>query len=80
VILTPAEIELITNRKRCDGQRNELDFMGIQYMVRRDGSLVVLRSHVESLGLAKPKEPPEPQMYFDDRPKRAKGPRMLARK
>lgn len=64
MFLTIEEIQQLTNRIRSDGQRRELDHMGIPYKVRRDGSLVVLRIHVEGPDVRTPPEPPEPQMYL----------------
>lgn len=63
MLLTVEEIQQLTNRMRCDGQRRELDFMGIPYKVRRDGSLVVVRVHVEGPDARTPPEPPEPKMW-----------------
>lgn len=62
-ILTPAELEKVTNRVRCDGQRRELDHMGIPYRVRRDGSLLVLWRDVELQTDGRTIEPKEPEMY-----------------
>lgn len=42
MILTDSELRDLTGFTRADAQRRELDFMGIQYKVRRDGTLVVL--------------------------------------
>ena len=51
MFLTPEEISALTNRKARKCQRAVLNHMGIEHKVRPDGSLVVLRSHVEnSLG------------------------------
>lgn len=51
MFLTPDEIAELTGRKLHKAQRTVLNHLGIQHMVRPDGSLVVLRSHVEkSLG------------------------------
>ena len=45
--LTADELEELTSKRRSDAQARELQEMGIPYRVRRDGSLVVLRIHVE---------------------------------
>lgn len=45
--LTPAELQQLTARKRRDAQRIALDRMGLRYAVRPDGTLAVLRAHVE---------------------------------
>lgn len=59
IILDEDEIIELTGRKRKDSQKMALAFMGIKYRERPDGSVAVLRSHVEeSLGssIAKTKE------------------------
>jgi hypothetical protein len=51
MFLTRAEIAELTGRKLSKSQRTVLNHLGIEHKVRPDGSLVVLRSHVEkSLG------------------------------
>lgn len=47
MFLTPAEIAELTRKQRCNAQRMVLNALGIQYKVRPDGSLLVLRTHVE---------------------------------
>jgi hypothetical protein len=47
MFLTPDEIVALTGRKQHKTQRTVLNHLGIQHKVRPDGSLVVLRSHVE---------------------------------
>ena len=47
--LTPLEICHITGRKRRPSQIRTLRFMGIEYRVRPDGSILVSRAHVEKL-------------------------------
>lgn len=49
IILDPDEIKEITNRTRVHAQARMLRAMGIAHKPRADGSLVVLRSHVEKL-------------------------------
>jgi len=48
MLLTPAEIEELTHKERPSWQARELDHLGIPYRQRSDGSLVVLRAHVEA--------------------------------
>lgn len=45
--LTDAELEELTQRHRVDARRRALEAMGIPYRVRHDGTLAVLRAHVE---------------------------------
>lgn len=47
VILSAAEIEDLTHKSRPGWQARELDHLGIPYRRRSDGSLIVLRIHVE---------------------------------
>lgn len=46
MILTKPAIRELTGRTRSDAQRRDLDRMGIRYLVRTDGSLVVTESEV----------------------------------
>ena len=51
MFLTTEQITELTGRKTHKSQRAVLNHLGIEHKVRPDGSLVVLRSHVEkSLG------------------------------
>lgn len=51
MFLTSDELVALTGRKLSKSQRSVLNHLGIQHKARPDGSLVVLRSHVEkSLG------------------------------
>lgn len=51
MFLTADELEALTGRKVRRCQRQVLSHLGIEHRVRPDGSLVVLRAHVEqSLG------------------------------
>lgn len=51
IFLTQDEIREMTGRVRYKSQASVLSAMGIEHKVRPDGSLLVLRSHVEqSLG------------------------------
>lgn len=53
MILTPDELQQLTGRKRRDAQVPVLRHMGIEHRTRPDGSVVVLRAHVEQvLGLS----------------------------
>jgi hypothetical protein len=49
VILTPEELCLLTKRSRPKAQGRALDFMGIPFRIRRDGTLVVSRASVDTL-------------------------------
>lgn len=44
-ILTPAELETFTGKATSGRQRRVLDFLGVRYRPRPDGSLIVLRIH-----------------------------------
>ena len=48
MFLTPDEIRELTGRRRRDAQLVQLRHLGIEHKVRADGSLVVLRAHVEA--------------------------------
>lgn len=51
MFLTEQEICDLTDRERHDAQARQLRFLGIDFRQRADGSLVVLKSHIEkSLG------------------------------
>lgn len=47
IFLTQEELIELTGRRRRDSQLRALRFMGLEHKVRPDGSLAVLRSHVE---------------------------------
>lgn len=49
MILSPEELQQLTGRKRCGAQIQALRFMGIEHRQRPDGSVVVLRAHVEQV-------------------------------
>lgn len=49
IILAGEEIIALTGKRRSDAQRRALDRMGVRYAVRPDGSLAVLRAHVERI-------------------------------
>lgn len=46
-LLTPAEVRVLTGRTHRTSQVVVLRQMGIEHKVRPDGSVVVLRAHVE---------------------------------
>lgn len=47
MFLSDDEIEELTKRQRRPAQARVLAFMGIEHKLRPDGSVAVLRSHVE---------------------------------
>jgi hypothetical protein len=47
IVLSDQELIELTNKERPSAQARVLDFMGIRYRPRPDGSLAVLRIHVE---------------------------------
>lgn len=47
MFLTEQQVEALTHRTRRDAQVRALRFMGIEHKKRPDGSVAVLRSHVE---------------------------------
>jgi hypothetical protein len=47
MFLTPDEVRELTGRQRRDAQAAALRHMGIEHKVRPDGSIAVLRAHVE---------------------------------
>lgn len=49
IFLTQDEIETLTGRKLKSSQMTALQFMGIEHKVRPDGSIVVLRAHIEKI-------------------------------
>ena len=57
MILSPAELLELTQRERPGFQARQLDHLGIPYKRRTDGSLVVLRVHVEHLQDRQPRRP-----------------------
>lgn len=48
LLLTQQELIELTDKVRPSAQARALDFMGIPYRPRPDGSLAVLRIHVET--------------------------------
>lgn len=49
LFLTDNEVRELTRRERYSAQVRALRRMGIDHRIRPDGSVLVLRSHVESL-------------------------------
>lgn len=49
MFLDEDEIFRLTHRHRSDAQHRALLFMGIEHKIRMDGSIAVLRSHVEKV-------------------------------
>lgn len=47
IVLTRDEVEALTGRHRRDAQIKALRFMGIEHRVRPDGSVAVLKAHIE---------------------------------
>lgn len=60
--LTPDELQELTAKRRSDAQRRALDFMGVPYKRRPDGTPAVLRIHVETLAGATIPAAREPQL------------------
>jgi hypothetical protein len=66
IVLTREEIAEITARVRLSAQMRQLEHLGIPYRVRSDGSLLVLRIHVNVF--EPPAEAPQrraPRLRFD---------------
>lgn len=49
IVLTKDEIEALTGRHRKDAQVKALRYMGIEHRVRPDGSIAVLKAHIDLL-------------------------------
>ena len=49
IVLTKDEIEALTGRHRKDAQIKALRFMGIEHRVRPDGTVAVLKAHIEQI-------------------------------
>lgn len=47
MFLDQDEVAQLTGKRRCDAQVRALRFMGIEHKIRPDGSVAVLRTHVE---------------------------------
>lgn len=48
MFLNDDELVALTKRTRSDAQIRALRFMGIEHKIRPDGSVAVLRAHVET--------------------------------
>lgn len=48
-MLSKAEVQELTSRRRRSAQADALRHMGIEHRIRPDGSAAVLRAHVENL-------------------------------
>jgi hypothetical protein len=49
LILTDQELQQLTGRQRRPAQLRALKWMGIEHRVRPDGSIAVLREHVQNV-------------------------------
>ncbi len=47
--LSPDELESLTGKTRPKWQARELDFLCIPYKTRQDGTLIVLKAHVDGM-------------------------------
>ena len=68
MFLDDDELIKLTQRTRWAAQARVLTFMGIEHRRRPDGSIAVLRAHVEKLfgeGSVRKKERPKPELNFD---------------
>lgn len=54
MLLTPEELQELTNLRRPTAQARQLDHWGIPYRIRTDGTLAVLRVHVETQHTRRP--------------------------
>lgn len=63
MFLTADELRQLTDKPRPSAQARVLDFMGIPYRRRPNGTLAVLRIHVEGLPAAK--MPAEPRLRLE---------------
>jgi hypothetical protein len=61
IVLSPQELEAYTLKSTPGRQRRVLEHIGVSFRVRPDGSLIVLRVHVEHAYDAKPARP-EPRL------------------
>lgn len=67
MFLTAEQIHELTDKTRPSAQARVLDGMGIPYRKRPNGTLAVLRIHVETIEGYAPaaRLPAEPQLIFD---------------
>lgn len=49
MFLTKTELADLTGRQKCSAQARALRLMGIEHRLRPDGSVAVLRAHVEQV-------------------------------
>ena len=49
IVLTQDEVQSLTGRHRKDAQVKALRFMGIEHRVRPDGSVAVLKAHIDQV-------------------------------
>jgi hypothetical protein len=69
IVLSEDDVVELTGKRRPSAQARVLDFMGIPYRPRPNGSLVVLRIHVETVetieGPRRGATLAEPQLVFE---------------
>lgn len=66
IVLSAQEIRDLTGKLKPAAQARELDFMGIPYKPRRNGSLCVYRVHVEGPLPGSAKIQAEPELQLDN--------------
>lgn len=49
MFLNESQLKELTNKHQSAAQARQLDFMGIEYKKRGDGSIAVLQSHIDKL-------------------------------
>jgi hypothetical protein len=69
VILTPAELELLTGKtaraqKRYGSQARELELLGVPYLLRSDRTLIVYRNHTDARRPAQNEETSAPAVLL----------------
>jgi hypothetical protein len=57
IFLIAEELVALTGFRRSGAQKRALHMMGIDFLIRPDGTLVVSRRHVEELLGARPEKP-----------------------
>ncbi|QRQ88488.1 DUF4224 domain-containing protein [Cupriavidus oxalaticus] len=66
MLLTTEELRELTNRVRRHAQASVLNSLGVAHRIRPDGSIIVLRAHVEHLlGASTPVHRHEPEYEID---------------
>lgn len=68
MFLTQAELSELTGRQKWSAQARALRLMGIEHRVRPDGTVAVLRTHVEHVlsgGTATRMEPRAPEPNWE---------------